>query len=109
VASGTFLREIRMEPPSLHNVINITVNSNYFVIAATNSEWGGKSKLFVYDLKCLKEMDAAPTHLLLTTIELECEVKKMLMNETRIACLSDKKMYVVDLKSIDRLRCPSSC
>jgi hypothetical protein len=64
----------------------------------------------VYDLECLKETDAVPSHLLLTTIEIERRVEKMLMNETRIVCLypscSDCEMCVVDLKPIDRLRCP---
>ena len=67
------------------------------------------SKLYVYDLKCLKETDADPTHLLLTTIDLECKIEAMRMNETRIVCLSDKNMYVVDLKPVDRLRSPESC
>jgi hypothetical protein len=65
--------------------------------------------LRVYDLKCLKETDAVPTHLLLITIDLKLNVKRMLMNETRIVCLSDKNMYVLDLKPVDRLRCPESC
>ena len=37
------------------------------------------SKLYVYDLKCLKETNAVPTHLLLTTIDLECKIKAMMM------------------------------
>jgi hypothetical protein len=82
VASGTFLREIRMEPSIFNNVINIRANSNYVVIAATESErwnWlarGGPSELFIYDLNCLKETDGVPTHLL-TTIDLGGKVKKM--------------------------------
>jgi hypothetical protein len=110
VTTGTFLRDIRMEPSGFDYVINIRANSNYVVIAATeNEKWGGPSKLFVYDLKCLKETDAAPTHLLLTTIELKCKVKKMLLNEIHIVCLNDCYVFVVDLKPIDRLRCPESC
>ena len=112
VASGTFLHDIRMKPSSFDYMIT-RVNSNYVVIAAVeiNSEMdsGGKTKLSVFDLKCLKETDVVPTHLLLTTIDLKCEVKRMAMNETRIVCLSDKNMYVVDLKHVDRLRCPEPC
>ena len=66
-------------------------------------------KLYVYDLKCLKETDVVPKNLLFTTIDLKFNVKKMLMNESRIVCLSDKNIYVVDVKHIDRLRCPESC
>ena len=105
VASGTFLHDIRTEPSCFDCVIS-RVNSNYVVIARSN---GNRSKLFIYDLKCLKETDTVPSHLLLTTIDLECKVDAMMMNETRIVCLSDRKMYVVDLKPIDRLRCPNSC
>ena len=93
VASGTFLHDIRVEPASI----------DYVVMARSN---GNHSTLYVYDLKCLKETDTVPSHLLLTTIDLECQVKKMLMNETRIACLSKQEMFVVDLEPIDRLRCP---
>ena len=78
------------------------VNSDYVVM--TNIY----PKLYVYDLKCLKETAAAPSHLLLTTIDLECPVKEVLMNETRIVCLSNNKMFVVDLQPIDCLRCPES-
>ena len=105
VASGTFLHDIRTEPSCFDCVIS-RVNSNYVVIARSN---GNRSKLFIYDLKCLKETDIVPSHLLLTTIDLECQGKKILMNETRIACLSDCKMYVVDLEPVDRLRCPGVC
>jgi F-box-like len=111
VTTGTFLRDIRIEPSSIGCIIP-RVNSNYVVIATNVNRQKkncGHSKLYVYDLKCLKETDTVPSHLLLTTIELECQVKKVLMNETRIACLSGRKMYVVDLKPIDRLRCPGSC
>ena len=102
VATGTFLQNIRREPSCFDCVIS-RVNSNYVVIARSN---GNHSTLYVYDLKCLKETDTVPSHLLLTTIDLECQVKKMLMNETRIACLSKQEMFVVDLEPIDRLRCP---
>jgi hypothetical protein len=105
VASGTFLHDIRVEPPSI-DCITIRVNSNYVVIARPN---GTRSTLYVYDLNCLKETDTVPSHLLLTTIDLEFKVREMLMNETRIACLSKQNMFVVDLKPIDRLRCPESC
>jgi hypothetical protein len=94
VASGTFLHDIRVEPPSI-DCITIRVNSNYVVIARPN---GTRSTLYVYDL-----------NLLLTAIDLEFKVREMSMNETRIACLSKQNMFVVDLKPIDRLRCPESC
>jgi WD40 repeat protein len=98
VASGTFLRDIRIKPPSMY--LKICVNSNYVVIACS-------AKLHVYDLKCLKEIDAVPSHLLLTTIELECPfITWMHMNESRIVCLSHGNLHVVDLKPIGRLRCP---
>jgi hypothetical protein len=103
VASGAFLRDIRIKPSKNYQMI-FRVNSKYVVMINLHSK-----ELYVYDLKCLKETDTVPSHLLLTTIELKCEVKKVLMNETRIVCLSDKNMYVVDLKPIDRLRCPESC
>ena len=99
VASGTFLRDIRIKPSTNYHMI-FRVNSNYVVMNNLDS------KLYVYDLKCLKETAAVPSHLLLTTIDLGCPVKEMLMNETRIVCLSDKNMFVVDLQPIDRLRCP---
>jgi F-box-like len=101
VASGTFLRDTSIKP-SKNNHMICRVNSNYVVMNHFDS------KLHVYDLKCLKETDAVPSHLLLTTIDLECSVKEVLMDETRIVCLSNNKMFVVDLKPIDRLRCPES-
>jgi hypothetical protein len=101
VASGTFLRDIRMEPPS--TPLKICVNSNYVVIACSYA------KLHIYDLNCLKETDDVPSHLLLTTIELQWQVDRMLMTETRIVCLSYGDLHVVDLKPIDRLRCPEPC
>jgi hypothetical protein len=100
VASGTFLRDIRIRPSQ--NIIS-RVNSNYVVIAIHDS------KLYVYDLKCLKETAAVPSHLLLTSFDLECNIEEMTMNETHIVCLTDTKVYVVDLKPIDRMRCPESC
>ena len=105
VASGTFLHDIRMELSSFEYII-ARVNSNYVVIAIINK---GFTTLYVYDLKCLKETDVAPTHLLLTTIELRRNVKRMAMNETRIVCLSYGLLHVIDLKHVDRLRCPESC
>jgi hypothetical protein len=104
VASGTFLRDIRSVPNKLDSII-CCASTNYVVILACNNN----SKLSVYDLKCLKEIDAVPSHLLLTSFDLDWIVKKMAMDEHRIVCLSDKKMFVVDLKLIDRLRCPESC
>ena len=101
VASGTFLRDISIKPSKNYNMI-FRVNSNYVVMANVDS------KLYVYDLKCLKETAAVPSHLLLTLIDLECPVKEMLMNETLIVCLSNNKMFVVHLEPIDRLRCPES-
>ena len=104
VASGTFLRDMRMEPDHPDSIILFCcTNSSYVAMLSCNNVY---SKLNVYDLKCLKETDTVPSHLLLTTIDLECQVKKMLMNETRIACLSKQEMFVVDLEPIDRLRCP---
>ena len=110
VASGTFLRDMRMEPDHPDSIILFCcANSSYVAMLSCNNVY---SKLNVYDLKCLKETDTVPSHLLLTTIDLECKVKKMLMNETRIVCLYDVprsrdcKMYVVDLKPIERLKCP---
>jgi hypothetical protein len=106
VASGTFLHDIGIKPSkTFHMTIHLSfrVNSNYVVIATHDS------KLYIYDLKCLKETDTLPTHLLLTTIDLECKVSAMLLHENRIVCLSNKDTYVVDLKPVDRLRCPESC
>jgi hypothetical protein len=105
VASGTFLRDIRIVPSKIVEYYNaiFRVNSNYVVIATHDS------KLYIYDLKCLKETVAVPSHLFLTSIDLECNVEEMTMNETHIVCLSNNKMFVVDLKPIDRLRCPEFC
>ena len=102
VSSGTFLHDIRFEPHQLDSII-CSANSNYVVILSYNYYY---SKLNVYDLKCLKETDAIPSHLLLTSIDLEGKVKKVMMNETRMVCLENHIMYVVDLKPFDRLRCP---
>jgi F-box-like len=102
VASGTFLRDIRIKRPEYYNLI-YRANSKYVVIASHDF------KLYVYDLKCLKETDAVSTHLPLTTIDLECKIEAMLMNETHIVSLCQNNTYVVDLKPIDRLRCPESC
>jgi len=88
VASGTFLHDIRVESTSA-DCIFIRVNSNYVVIFRSNEN---HSTLYVHDLKRLKESD--PSQLLLTTIDLKCQVKKMLMNETRIVCLSDWTKFV---------------
>ena len=107
VVSGTFLRNMPKEPSHFKRCI-AKVNSHYAVTVAVEGS-GRKSKLSVFDLKCLKEKNSVPTHTLLTTIELDCEVLAMMMNETRIVCLSDKNMYVVDLKPVDRLRCPEPC
>jgi uncharacterized protein with WD repeat len=105
VASGTFLRDIRIVPSKMVGYYSMIfrVNSNYVVMATHDS------KLYVYDLKCLKETDAVPSHLLLTTIDLECNVEEMTMSETHIVCLTNNKMFVIDLKPIDRLRCPGIC
>jgi hypothetical protein len=99
VASGTFLRDISIKPSKNYYMI-FRANSNYVVM--TNIDL----KLYVYDLKCLRETAAVPSHLLLISIDLECPVKEVLMNETRIVCLTNNKMFVVDLQPIDRLRCP---
>ena len=85
------------------------VNSNYVVIATIKNGLDEHSTLYVYDMKCLKETDVVPTHLLLTTIDLKRKVKRMMMNETQIVCLSHDCIDVIDLKPIDRLRCPESC
>jgi hypothetical protein len=105
VASGTFLRDIRIKPSVTYSVYNVIfrANSNYVVIATHDS------KLYVYDFKCLKETDAVPSHLLLTTIDVECKIEAMMMTDTRIVCISQDDSYVVDLLPIDRLRCPDSC
>ena len=100
VASGTFLRDISIKPSKNHHII-FRANSNYVVMTNLYS-----TELYVYDLKCLKETVAVPSHLLLTSIDLEFKIEVMLMNETRIICLSEKNMYVIDLQPIDRLRCP---
>jgi F-box-like len=109
VVSGTFLHDIRIGPYAFHRII-VRVNSNYVVLAAvesqSNSDSSGKSKLYIYELKYLKEIDTVPTHLLLTRIDLYCEVVAMRMTETRLVCLSKTNMYVVNLKPINRLRCP---
>jgi hypothetical protein len=86
VASGTFLHYIRMEPSSFDSII-YRVNSNYVVMAKIKNGHHEHSTLYVYDMKCLKETDVMPTHLL-TTIDLKRKVKRMTMNETRIVCLS---------------------
>jgi hypothetical protein len=105
VASGKFLRDIRMEPFPIPLKI-CSINSNY-VVLLTENEY--HSKLYVYDLKCLKETEAVPSHLLLTSIDVECDVRGMVMNEYQIVCIGDSDMYVVDLQPIHRLRCPESC
>ena len=100
VTSGTFLRDIRVNPSDNKKIFR--VNSNYVVLATLDS-----TELFVYDLKCLKETDTVPTHLLLTTIDLRYNVKEMRMNDAQIFCLCWDKMCAVDLKPIDCLRCPN--
>ncbi len=107
VVSGTFLHDMPIEQPFYVDYMISRVNSNYAVSTAIDS--CGKTKLYVHDLQCLKETDSVQTHFLLATIHLECPVKEMLMNDTRIVCLSDENMFVIDLKPIDRLRCPESC
>jgi hypothetical protein len=102
VASGTFLRNIRLEPDQLDSIV-CCANSNYVVILSCNKFY---SKLSVYDLKCLKQTDAVPSHLLLISIDLNWIVEKIAMNETRIVCLNSNTMYAVDLQPINRLRCP---
>jgi hypothetical protein len=103
VSSGTFLRDIRIKLDQLDS-INCCANSNYVALLSYNYYY---SKLYVYDLKCLKEIDVVPSHLLLTSINLERDGMKIAMNEHRIVCLGDVTMCVVDLKPIDRLRCAS--
>ena len=102
VSSGTYLRDIHMEQHEPDSMF-LCANSRYVVILSCNKLY---SKLSVYDLKCLKETDTVPSHLLLTSFDLDWIVKKVAMNETRIVCLDSNKMYVVDLKHIDLLRCP---
>ena len=108
VASVTFLHDIRIHPSSFDRIIS-RVNSNYVVIATIKNGCDEHSTLYVYAMKCLKETDVVPTHLLLTTIDPKWKVKRMTMNETRIVCLSHRYIDVIDLKPIDRLRCPESC
>jgi F-box-like len=107
VSSGTFLRDIRMEPGQPDSII-CCANSNYVAVVSCNKF---NSKLNVYDLKCLKETETVPSHLLLTSFDLESWlygfIEKMVMNEHRIVCLSSTRMNVVDLKPIDCLRCPN--
>jgi len=103
VGSGTFLHDMSMEPG--FDCFISGVNSNYVVLAARCGP--DESKLCVYDLQCLKETGTVPTHLL-TSIYLDCYLHAMKMNETRIVCLSNESMHVVDLKPIERLRCPDS-
>jgi F-box-like len=104
VTSGTFTRDIRMEPGQLDSII-CCANSNYVALVSCNRFY---SKLHVFDLKCLKETDAASSQLLLISIDLERTPIWMLMNETRIVCLSNCEISVIDLKPIHRLRCPES-
>jgi F-box-like len=102
VASGTFLRDICMEPSCMPLKI-CTINSNYVVLLTGN---GYHSMLYVYDLNSLKENNVVPTHFLLTSMEIQFQVKKMGMNENKIVCVGYLKDCVIDLKPIDRLRCP---
>jgi F-box-like len=53
VASGTFLHDMPKKPPGLVHYIT-KVNSHYAVTVAKEDS-GNKSKLFVYDLKCLSD------------------------------------------------------
>jgi hypothetical protein len=105
VGSGTFLHDMLLGTDGFRRII-VRVNFNYVVVAAIERNSSSQSKLYVYNLKCLKETDVIPSHLLLTRIDLDCEVVAMMMTETRLVCLSKTNMYVVDLKPIDRLRCP---
>ena len=102
VTSGTFLRYICMEPSSMPLKI-CTINSNYVVLLTGNMD---HSMLYFYDLNCLKETNTVPTHFLLTSMEIQFKVRKMGMNEHKIACVGYHKDCVIDLKPIDRLRCP---
>ena len=105
VASGIFLRDICLEPTTMPFKM-CSITSNY-VVLLTGNEY--HSILYVYDWKCLKETAAVPSHCLLTSIDVECNVKRMVMNEYTIACIGNGEINVVDLQPIDRLRCPASC
>jgi hypothetical protein len=105
VASGTFLRDIRMEPSPVSSKI-CSINSNYVVVLTGKRH---HSMLYIYDLKCLKETDAEPTHLLLTSMKIKFKVNKMAMNEHKIVYVGSQKTCVIDLKPIGRLRCPEFC
>jgi hypothetical protein len=110
VVSGTFLHDIPLNYSSYIVTFDcIKVNSAYVVVAVAERGYDGHSKLFVYDLECLKQINAVPTHLRLTTIEVKDKVEAMMMNESKIVCRSKTNMYVIYLKHIDRLRCPASC
>jgi hypothetical protein len=83
MVSATFLHDMHIGPDGFHRMI-VRVNLNYVVAAAIDKVSSSKSKLYVYDLKCLKETDAVPSHLLLTRIDLDGEVVEMKMTETRL-------------------------
>ena len=62
VATGTFLQNIRKEPSRFDNVITSRVNSNYVVIAATESEWVGLFKIVNFNKISGTHNFECPTH-----------------------------------------------
>jgi hypothetical protein len=99
-----------VEPDELDS-ISCGVNSNFVAIAAIKSD-DMHSKLNIYDLKCLEELDVVPSHLLLTSIDLGTYLgseSRIAMNESRIVCVKYSAMDVIDLSLIHRLRCPEPC
>jgi hypothetical protein len=104
VSSGTFLRDINLETDDLDSII-CCVNSDFVVLAANIKDgYRSNSKLNVYDLECLKETDAVPSHLLLFSIGLPWTIKRMAMNETRIVYLSEYDISDIDLEPFHHLR-----
>ena len=111
MSSGTFLREICVEPDGLDSII-CGVNSSFVVIAAIKTSSDVHSKLNVYNFKCLEELDDVPSHLLLTSIDLGeyfGSGSRIAMNESRIVCVNCYAMDVIDLSLVHRLRCPEAC
>jgi len=89
VSSGTFYRDLLLQKNASNSVCSsqflVSVNSKYVAILY-KAYWrwfGWKTKLWVYELAALKNFDAEPKSLLLTTIENDGPLS-MTMDETRI-------------------------